>query len=96
MKTIQNAYVRVEGNTDDLGRRSDNLELSKKRAQSVFDFLVTRHRLDRERFAVVGNGAEKLVGDKTPQGRERNRRTDFVILKAESKAVSVSAKPPSK
>lgn len=96
LQTIQGAYVRVEGNTDDLGRPRDNLELSKKRAQAVVDYLVTRHRLDRERFSVVGNGSDKLIGDKTTQGREKNRRTDFVILKAESSAVSVPAKPAAK
>ena len=35
----------------------------------------------RSRFVAVGNGPDKPVGDnKTADGREQNRRTDFQII----------------
>ncbi len=42
---------------------------------------MTRHGFDKGRFVAVGNGPDKPVGDnKTPAGREQNRRTDFQII----------------
>ncbi len=78
---FQNAYIRVEGNTDSQGARKANLDLSTRRAQAVVDYLVTRHRFDPARFVAVGNGPDKPVGDnKTAEGREWNRRTDFRVV----------------
>ena len=76
-----NAYVRVEGNTDNVGPRDPNVGLSKRRAEALVDYLVTKHAFDRSRFVSVGNGPDKPIGDnKTDEGRERNRRTDFQII----------------
>ncbi len=78
---FQNAYVRVEGNTDSSGARAANVDLSRKRAQSVVDYLVQRHGFDRGRFVAVGNGPDRPVADnKTEAGREWNRRTDFRVV----------------
>lgn len=78
---FQNAYVRVEGNTDNVGSRATNRALSGKRAQAVVDYLVQRHRFDPSRFVAVGNGPDRPVADnKSAQGREYNRRTDFRIV----------------
>jgi NitT/TauT family transport system substrate-binding protein len=78
---FQNAYVRVEGNTDNVGGAKNNKDLSQKRAQAVVDYLTTRHRFDASRFVAVGNGPDRPVADnKSPQGRELNRRTDFRIV----------------
>ncbi len=76
-----NAFVRVEGNTDNVGSRTTNVALSKKRANALVDYLVTQHGLDRSRFVAVGNGPDKPVGDNaTEAGREINRRTEFAII----------------
>ncbi len=76
-----NAYIRVEGNTDNVGARAANQTLSKKRAQALVDYLVEKHGLDKRRIQAVGNGPDKPVGDnKTEGGRELNRRTDFAII----------------
>jgi len=78
---FQNAYLRVEGNTDSVGKRPANRALSEKRAQAVVDYLVGRFRFDRARFVAVGNGPDRPVADnKTAEGREWNRRTDFRIV----------------
>ncbi len=76
-----NAYVRVEGNTDNVGARPKNLKLSESRARSVVDYLVKQHGFDRGRFLAVGNGPDKPVGDNaTAEGRDMNRRTEFQII----------------
>jgi NitT/TauT family transport system substrate-binding protein len=76
-----NAYVRVEGNTDNEGDRGANVTLSKRRADALIDYLVTKHGFEKGRFVSVGNGPDKPVGNNaTPDGREQNRRTDFQII----------------
>lgn len=82
LTVFQNAYVQVEGNTDNVGNRAANQTLSKARAQAVIDYMVERHRESRSRFIAIGNGPDVPVADnKTPEGRELNRRTDFKIIK---------------
>lgn len=82
LTVFQNAYVQVEGNTDNVGVRAANLALSKARAQAVIDYMVERHREARTRFIAIGNGPDVPVADnKTNEGRELNRRTDFKIIK---------------
>jgi NitT/TauT family transport system substrate-binding protein len=76
-----NAYVRVEGNTDSVGNRGKNVELSKRRARALVDYLSAQFGFDRGRFEAVGNGPDKPVGDNaTEAGRDMNRRTDFQII----------------
>jgi NitT/TauT family transport system substrate-binding protein len=76
-----NAYVRVEGNTDNQGARDANVALSKRRADALVDYLVSKHGFEKSRFVTVGNGPDKPTGDNaTNDGREQNRRTDFQII----------------
>ncbi len=78
---FQNAYVRVEGNTDSVGSRGANRALSEKRSQAVVDYLLRRTGFDKARFVVVGNGPDRPVADNgTAEGRELNRRTDFRVV----------------
>jgi ABC-type nitrate/sulfonate/bicarbonate transport system substrate-binding protein len=74
------APVRVECNTDGAAH-VPTYKISRLRCQSIVDYLVAEHGLPKSRFSVAGNGAEKPVAsDETPDGRERNRRTEFVFL----------------
>lgn len=73
--------IKIEGNTDNVGSAQVNISLSKKRAESVADYLSTKHGISRNRFIVSGNGSDKPVADNnTDEGREKNRRTDFMLL----------------
>lgn len=82
LSVFQNAYVQVEGNTDNVGGRTQNVALSRARAEAVIAYLVERHRLDRARFIALGNGPDRPLADNaTAEGREINRRTDFKIIK---------------
>jgi NitT/TauT family transport system substrate-binding protein len=81
-KAFANSRIRIEGNTDNVGSRSSNVNLSKKRAQSVKDYLVSVHNMPANRFIVVGNGPDKPVADNgSEQGRAQNRRTDFELVR---------------
>lgn len=94
LDVFQNAYVQVEGNTDNVGNRAQNIALSKARAESVISYLVDRHRLNRARFIAIGNGPDHPVSDnRTAEGRELNRRTDFKIIKNSGAGTSQSPPP---
>ena len=81
-KAFGNSRIRIEGNTDNVGSRSSNIALSKKRAQAVADYLVAVHDMSPNRFIVIGNGPDKPVANnKTEDGRSQNRRTDFELVK---------------
>jgi NitT/TauT family transport system substrate-binding protein len=77
-------YIRVEGNTDDIGGETWNQALSEQRAASIVEYLVARG-VDRERIVAQGNGSTKPVAsNKSPEGRARNRRTDVLFIPAPS------------
>lgn len=80
-QTFGSAYVKVSGNTDNVGGRQMNVELSRKRAQAVVDFLVKKYGFPRDKFIVEGNGPDKPVaGNDSEAGRAKNRRTDFEVI----------------
>jgi len=58
VKTASNAYIRVEGNTDNVGSAATNKPLSQRRAQAVADYLAQAAKVDKARFEVVGNGSD--------------------------------------
>lgn len=83
VKAFPTSRIRIEGNTDNTGSDSVNRTISKARAQAVVEYLVTAHKMDRNRFVTVGNGPDKpLCKDDTEVCRSKNRRTDFQILEA--------------
>jgi NitT/TauT family transport system substrate-binding protein len=78
--TFGSAYMRISGNTDNVGGRDANLRLSKARAEAVTRFLISKG-FDRNKFEVVGSGPDKPVASNdTDEGRARNRRTDFEVI----------------
>ncbi len=81
-KAFGNARIRIEGNTDNVGSRESNIKLSQARAQSVANYLSREHGMSPNRFIVIGNGPDKPVAPNTTEdGRARNRRTDFELVK---------------
>jgi NitT/TauT family transport system substrate-binding protein len=78
--TFGSAYLRIAGNTDNVGSRDSNVRLSRARADAVAQFLVTKG-FERNKFEVVGNGPDKPVAtNDTDEGRAKNRRTDFEVV----------------
>jgi NitT/TauT family transport system substrate-binding protein len=75
------ARIRIEGNTDNVGSAEMNKTLSLRRAKVVANYLAKEHHFDPNRFVVVGNGPDKPVAtNDTPDGKQKNRRTDFELL----------------
>lgn len=83
-KIFGNAKIRVEGNTDNVGARGMNIDLSKKRAQSVADYLKSQYGMDANRFVIVGNGPDSPVpgceSNQNESCKAKNRRTDFQLI----------------
>lgn len=74
--------VRVIGHTDNTGSDAVNTPLSKKRANSVVDYLISRG-ISRDRIQEVdGKGSSTPVANNnTASGRAQNRRVQVTFLK---------------
>ncbi len=71
--------IRVEGHTDSEGDDNYNMELSRRRAESVRQFIV-HEGVDESRIDSVGRGETRpIANNATPEGRRRNRRVEFHI-----------------
>jgi outer membrane protein OmpA-like peptidoglycan-associated protein len=72
--------IRIEGHTDSTGDSETNLKISERRANSVFEALVSLG-VDRDRFTVVGMGEDfPIASNETEEGRRQNRRVDVILL----------------
>lgn len=84
-KAFSNAQIRIEGNTDNVGSRSSNVSLSKRRAEAVADYLIQTHGMPSERFIIIGNGPDKPVAgcedNASSSCRAKNRRTEFELVR---------------
>jgi outer membrane protein OmpA-like peptidoglycan-associated protein len=71
--------VLIEGFTD-IGTETYNLGLSQQRADAVRDSLRARG-IDTERITAKGYGKQfPVASNKTPAGRQQNRRVEITIL----------------
>ncbi len=72
--------IRVEGHTDSRGSKSMNLALSRRRAESVKNYLI-RKGISAVRIQTEGFGDTRPIADNsTDFGRRLNRRTEVVIV----------------
>lgn len=73
--------IAIEGHSDSQGAESHNLDLSRRRAESVRQFLVDEYGIDMSRLEAQGFGEAKPVADNdTPEGRQQNRRVELVKI----------------
>jgi OOP family OmpA-OmpF porin len=85
--------IRVEGYASSEGSADHNQKLSKDRAGSVMSYL-TSHGIAAKELAAQGYGAEKPIADNnTEEGREQNRRVEFVILEEDVTKKRVEVDP---
>jgi outer membrane protein OmpA-like peptidoglycan-associated protein len=71
----------ITGHTDNQGTRDYNVELSRKRAESVKQYLVTAG-VAADRLQTRGAGPDEPRADnKTAEGQQKNRRIEFAIIK---------------
>ena len=73
--------VEIKGHTDSDGNDDDNMTLSKNRAIAVKDYLVGRGVPTKNiKYSYYGETRPIDTND-TPEGRKRNRRVEFELLK---------------
>lgn len=81
LKDNPNIEFEILGHTDNTGNDAYNLNLSKRRAESVFEYIVSKG-IEPDRMTHNGFGENKPVASNdTPEGKAKNRRTEFVIKK---------------
>ncbi|MCS7004881.1 MAG: OmpA family protein [Cytophagales bacterium] len=79
---VENPRLKIEisGHTDNQGNAAYNQKLSERRAKAVVDYLVNEN-VEPHRLTYAGYGLTQPIADnKTPEGRQLNRRTEFKII----------------
>ncbi len=72
--------LQIAGHTDNVGNAQSNLILSKKRAESVRDFMIERG-IEKERLFVLYFGqTQPIESNDTKEGRQANRRVEMTII----------------
>ncbi|OQX99718.1 MAG: hypothetical protein B6I24_01920 [Bacteroidetes bacterium 4572_128] len=81
MKKYNVKLVQISGHTDSQGSDVYNQSLSERRVISVRDYL-TNKGISKNKLKYIGYGEVLPVAtNKTPEGRQLNRRVEFKILK---------------
>ena len=71
--------IQINGHTDNTGDKTEKMQLSLNRAETVRDYLKKKGIADY-RMRVKGYGLSKpIASNDTPEGRQKNRRVEFVI-----------------
>lgn len=72
--------LRISGHTDNVGNSASNMDLSKRRSESVRKYLVTKG-ITSDRFEVLYFGSESPIApNDTEEGRARNRRVEMLLV----------------
>ena len=78
--------IELSSHTDSIATVEYNLNLSQRRAQSAVNYLI-QHGIAPDRLTAKGYGELRPIarntnpdGSDNPEGRQRNRRTEFKIL----------------
>ncbi|HYW95356.1 MAG TPA: OmpA family protein [Bacteroidales bacterium] len=86
MTKYPDLFLQVRGHTDSRGSSAYNLELSRKRARAVIDYLVSKG-VSRERFISTAVGEDKNIainvnpdGSDNPEGRRLNRQVEISLI----------------
>ncbi len=87
LKSVTDKQIRIEGHTDTVpigpkivSRFPTNWELSTARATSVVRYLIDKGGLEKTHLAATGYAYNRPVAsNKTPDGREQNRRIEVVL-----------------
>ena len=75
-----NIKIEIGGHTDNKGSEEYNLKLSENRAKAVYEFLIN-NGIKRSSLSYKAYGfSDPIDNNETPEGRAKNRRTEFKIL----------------
>lgn len=85
--------ISIEGHTDGDGSAKYNKKLSQKRADAVKKYFVEKG-VEEARLQSVGHGEDKpLAENDTDEGKEKNRRVEFLILEQDKLTETVEIDP---
>jgi outer membrane protein OmpA-like peptidoglycan-associated protein len=79
---INNPKIKIEigGHTDNIGNKEYNQQLSKRRAESVYKYLID-NGINKQRLTFAGyDFSIPIASNDTEEGRALNRRTEFKII----------------
>ena len=78
LQTNPQAFVAVQGFTDNRGTLEYNMKLSRDRAEAVTNYLIKNFKLDAGRVATMWYGeGNPVASNDTPEGRAKNRRVEI-------------------
>lgn len=81
MKDVPSLEIEISGHTDNLGSATKNEQLSAQRAKAVLDYLLSKG-VDKNRMTYKGYGSsDPIETNTTIDGRKKNRRIEFKVLK---------------
>jgi OOP family OmpA-OmpF porin len=81
MQANPDMQVEIAGYTDSEGDDKHNLELSRRRAEAVEEYLIEKG-IPENRIVAKGYGKENpIASNDTEEGRAENRRVEFVVIK---------------
>ena len=87
--------ITVEGGTDSVGSQDYNYDLSERRADSVIQYLASKHSIPAHKVYLVGLGKDKPVeSNKTREGRAKNRRVDVRLMTNTGEATAPAQQQP--
>jgi OOP family OmpA-OmpF porin len=74
------AFVALFGYTDDTGKPEYNMELSRRRAEAVADYLQKNYNLGTDRVVANWYGEKNAIASNdTTGGQAKNRRVELSI-----------------
>lgn len=81
LQNSKNFVLEIQGFTDSTGSASTNLELSRRRADSVVRYLTVQHSVPLRKINVLGVGEDDPTADnKTREGRRQARRVELRVF----------------
>ncbi|MEP0714244.1 OmpA family protein [Algoriphagus sp.] len=79
LKKYEETNILIEGHTDNTGAEDYNMDLSRRRAYSVEDFL-TSNGIAKKRMEITAYGeVQPTASNDTEDGRQQNRRVEVAI-----------------
>jgi outer membrane protein OmpA-like peptidoglycan-associated protein len=92
MKENPSLKIGVYAHTDAVGTDARNLDLSNRRAKSVYTF-INKRGIPMERMIWKGFGESKPIAtNNTKEGRAKNRRVEFEVLEINEEGVEIKDK----
>ncbi|MFT7037220.1 MAG: outer membrane protein OmpA-like peptidoglycan-associated protein, partial [Cyclobacteriaceae bacterium] len=81
LKANRNITIEIQGYSDSKGEKSYNLDLSKNRAEAVYNYLIGR-KVPRGMLSFKGYGASNfIISNDTAENQAKNRRIEFKVGK---------------